>query len=208
MLRILGFALLLAAAGSPAYAQLPAPFERVAEADLTRLLYPGSGTPPTLAQSAVWKEPGTPRLLALFAKGDGHYELTEVGAEGTHLVVTARVEEPERWDDAHRLDLAPYQVTRDRRAVGVRYQTMARGGTSVVLVLYLRAGATFERIFERSVQYQAMESDASSLADIQVLPGSGEYNDLRVVDRGSSGRTVRERWTWDAAKHVYREVRK
>ncbi len=196
----------MAMAGSPAYAQLPTPFERFAEADLTKLLYPGKATAPALVQSAVWKEPGTPRLLALFAQGDGHYELTEVGAEGTQLAVAARIQEPERWDDAHRIDLAPYRITKDRRAVGVRYQTMARGSTAVFLVLYLRSGTTFERIFSRSVEYQAMESDASSLADIQIVPGTGDYNDLRVIDRGNKGGTIRERWTWDADKHVYREV--
>jgi hypothetical protein len=66
--------------------------------------------------------------------------------------------------------------------------------------------ATFERIFRRTVTYQAMESDGWSLADIQVLPGNGEYYDLRVIERGSS-RTVRERWTWDRTARIYREVR-
>lgn len=194
---------MIAVADTPAYAQLPAPFDHVAEVDLLTLLYPGSAKPPALSQSAVWKEPGTPRLLALFRQDDGHYELTEVGTEGAKLVVTARVQDPDRWDDAHRIDLAPYRVTKDRRAVGVRYQTMARGGTAVFLVLYLRSGQTFERIFSRSVEYQAMESDASSLADIQIVPGKGDYNDLLVIDRGSKGGTIRERWTWDADKHVY-----
>jgi hypothetical protein len=191
----------------PGVSVLPAPFERFPKQDLVALLYPGSEAPPVLVAAAVWKEPGSPRLLAAFLQADGNCELAEVGVEQGRMAVTARYKEPYHWDDIHGFDLAPYRITSNRRAMGVRYQGMVQGGTRVVLVLYLRSGATFERIFERVVHYQAMDSDTWSLAQIQILPGKGEYSDLRVVDRGSN-RTVTERWTWDSTAHVYREVRK
>ena len=184
----------------------PSPFERFTDQDLKRVVYPGNETPPGLHTAAVWKEPGTPRLLTIFDRPDRHYEIVELGTESDRLVVTARFVEPDRWDDAHGFDLAPYRITKELRAMGVRYQTTVPGGTRVVLVLYLRAGATFERIFERPVEYQAMESDDFSRAEIQIVAGKGEYNDLRVIDRGSR-RTVGERWTWDSASRTYREVR-
>jgi hypothetical protein len=183
---------------------LASPFDRFEADDLVRLAYPDDAAPGTVRWTSVWKGEGTPRLLAIFDR-DGSYEIAAFGREGETLRLVARYVETDRWDDAHGFDLAPYRVTKDRVAIGVRYQTSQAGGTAEVLKLYLRAGATFRPIFERRVHWQAMEGDESNLAVVQMAPGQGDYKDLVVVET-QEGRMARERWTWDAAAQAYQEA--
>jgi hypothetical protein len=200
-------ALLIAilAAGTPTPDDLPAPFQRFSHLSLLNLLHADAAARPVVRETRVWKGEGAPRLLALLENGSGRYELAQFALEGDQIVLNARYEDRGRWDDTHGLDLAPYRLTRDRTAIGVRYQRMVTGGTAVVLVLYLRSGSTFEPVFTRIVRSSAMDSDDESSAVIQVVPGKQEYRDLRVLETGT-GATVRERWTWDVAARKYTQA--
>jgi hypothetical protein len=190
---------------APVFAgDLPAPFQRFNDQSLLSLLPSDGATVPVVRETRLWKGAGAPRLLALLENAGGRYELAEFGLDDERIVLHARHEDRGRWDDTHGLDLAPYRLTQDRTAIGVRYQRMVTGGTAVVLVLYLRAGSTFEPVFTRIVRSSAMDSDDETWAVIQVVPGKQEYRDLRVVETGG-GATVRELWRWDAAARAYRK---
>lgn len=182
---------------------LPAPFQRFNDQSLLTLLHRDDATAPVVRETRLWKGEGAPRLLALLEKGSGRYELAQFALDGDRIVLNATYEDRGPWDDTHGLDLAPYRLTRDRTAIGVKYQRMVTGGTAVVLVLYLRSGSTFEPVFTRIVRSSAMDSDDESSAVIQVVSGKQEYRDLRVIETGNGG-TVRERWTWDNAAKAYR----
>lgn len=192
-----------AAAATPAEPEgLPAPFQDVSEEDIQEAVHPGQAKPDEISEARLWKGEGTPRLLVLFGRTEAStYEVALLGLEKGALTVVARYVETVRWDDAKGFDLAPYRVTKDRTAFGVKYQRNMSGATGDFVKLYLRSGTTFRPIFEHVIYYSATESDDWGSATIQLAPGQGEFKDLVVVNSGNA----RERWVWDAKAQAYRE---
>lgn len=210
------FALALAAPGAGGAkakpAEAPGPFDPFGDDDIQQVVHPGQAKPAAVMETSLWKGEGTPRLLVRFDRQpkseqswESTYEIAMLGLEKDALTLLARYVETDHWDDCHGFDLAPYRVTKDRTAIGVKYQRGMGQRTGVFLKLYLRTGATFQPIFEEAVESVSNDGEGdTALATIQMAPGPGEYRDLVVV----SDHNRRQRWTWDAAAQAYREATK
>jgi hypothetical protein len=182
---------------------LPAPFEGVDAADVVRVARLDGGGAPSVHLSAVSKAEAEPHLLAVLAAAKGGWQVAELARQEQGLSLVAHAIESGRWDDALELDVAPYRLSKDRRAFGVRYQRMTQGGTSVFLVLYLRNGSGFDRVFEEVVRYVPFDGDEEWIANVQVVPRAEGYNDLRVVAPGKPRDAQLLRWDSAAGRYDY-----
>lgn len=183
---------------------LPAPFDRVDAADVVRLARLDGGGAPSVHLSAVSKAGADPHLVAVLRTAGGGWQVAEIAREGDGLALVAETIESGRWDDALELDLAPYRLAKDQRAIGVRYQRMVPGGTGVFLVLYLRNGTGFDRVFEEQVRHAPFDGDEWT-ANVVVVPRPSGYNDLRVVVPGKSRQALLLGWDAAARQYVYRK---
>ena len=192
----------LAGAGSLG---LPAPFDRVEDADVARLAQLDGGTKPSVRLAAVSKAEAEPHLVAALETAGGGRGLVELALRDGALSMVAQGIENGAWHDVLELDLAPYRLAKDQRAIGVRYQRVIRGGTGVFLVLYLRRGGSFDRVFEEIVRYVPLDGGDEWTATVQVVPRADGYNDLRVAVPGRPREAVVHRWDPAARKYRTRE---
>ena len=159
---------------------------------------------PSVRLAAVSKADGEPHLVAALETAGGGRGIVELALRDGALSMVAQGIENAPWDDVLDLDLAPYRLAADQRAIGVRYQRMVPGGTGVFLVLYLRNGTAFDRVFEEQVRFAPEGGDAEWEATVQVVPRTDGYNDLRVAAPGRPGQALVLRWDAAARRYVYR----
>jgi hypothetical protein len=184
---------------------LPAPFDRVEEADVARLAQLDGGTKPSVRHAAVSKAEAEPHLVAALETAGGGRGVVELALRDGALAIVAQGIENGGWDDVLELDLAPYRLAKDQRAIGVRYQRMVRDGTGVFLVLYLRRGGSFDRVFEEQVRYVPLDGDGAWDATVQVVPRAEGWSDLRVAVPGRPRQALVLGWDAPARKYVYRK---
>ena len=183
----------------------PAPFERVTEADIARVAQQDGGRLPSVRHAAVSRADGEAHLVAALETAGGGRGIVELALRDGALSIVAEGRENASWDDVLELDLAPYRLAKDQRAIGVRYQRMVRDGTGVFLVLYLRNGTGFDRVFEEQVRYVPFDGDAEWAATVQVVPRTDGYNDLRVAVPGRPRAALVLRWDAAARQYVSRD---
>jgi hypothetical protein len=194
--------LLLAAPPVAGDLGLPAPFDRLDAAEVVRVSRLDGGPEPSVRFAAVSKAEPEPHLVAVLEAPGGGRLLSELALRDGRLSLVAQTIENASWDDVLGLDLAPYRLAEGRRAVGVRYQRMVLGGTGIFLVLYLRGGSGFERVFEEQVGYVPFDGDGEWAATVAVVPRTHGWNDLRVAVPGSST-AVGLRWNARARRYVF-----
>jgi hypothetical protein len=198
-------ALLLAAPLVAGDLGVPAPFDRVTAAEVARLARLDGGRLPSVRYAAVSKADAEPHLVAALETPGGGRGVVELALRGGALTLVAQAIENGAWDDVLELDLAPYRLSKDQRAIGVRYQRMVPGGTGVFLVLYLRNGGGFDRVFQEQVRYAPFDGDAGWDATVQVVPRPDGHSDLRVAVPGRPRQALVLRWDAAARKYAYLE---
>jgi hypothetical protein len=195
-------ALLLAAPLPAGDLGLPAPFDRVTGAEVARIAQLDGGRLPAVRYAAVSKAEAEPHLVAALETPGGGRGVVELALRDGAPALVAQAIENGAWDDVLELDLAPYRLSKDRRALGVRYQRMVPGGTGVFLVLYLRNGAGFDRVLEQQVRYVPFDGDDEWEATVQVVPRTDGYNDLRVAVPGRPRAAFDLRWNEGERRYV------
>jgi hypothetical protein len=227
----------------------PAPFNRWNSCDLSSMMYSGynckdgaiSGTNlGNITKVAIWEEKDKKHLLALF-------ETFESGAEDLplsdssknvgiavydlkngelNLTASAKDVITYRWFGSSYFDLAPYQINKEERAIGIRNDPGINGTSGIeYLHLFRLLNDKLEPIFSREIIDAEYTRDKAGEIDfpnilrkdsiLQIIARKTGMNALKIVtryfrfnddgdvDKSRIIKKTSEIWEWDDKSRSY-----